>query len=374
MKIHKGHLHVDAAMKQAALEVLDSHQYYMGPQNDAFEEEVAAVLNIRHAVAINSGSSAMFLILKALGIGPGDEVIAPAAGFVTIAEAVANVGAKCRFVDIELDTYNLDATCLASAWNPAVRAIVPSHDYGHPADMESINAFASEHKLAVVEDCAHAFGASYRGVSAGGLGTAGFLSFAGKSISVCGLGGMVITNDDRIAQEVRLLRDHGRPRSQGKRFYDIQRVGYNLRLSELHAAIGRVQLAHLLEWNERRRQNAAFYNRVFAAAGIPVSIPHTRPEVVHAFLHYTLRVDALVRDPLMAYLAEREIETSILYPTPLHLLAPYREAWGYRPGDFPRAEHATRETLALPNHPSMTPEMLETVSGAVIQFFRERSK
>jgi dTDP-4-amino-4,6-dideoxygalactose transaminase len=370
MKISKGHNYVDDEMKRACMDVLDSHQYYLGPQNDQFEAEVASFLGVRHAVAVNSGSSAMFLILQALGIGPGDEVIVPAAGFVTLAEAVAEVGARARFVDIEMETYNLDPEGLDEALTTSVKAIVPAHDYGHPADMDAIEDFAQRHDLFVVEDCCHALGAAYRGKHVGGLGTAGFLSFAGKSVSVCGLGGMVTTNDERLAHEIRLLRDHGRPRSQGQRFYDIQRVGYNLRLSELHAAIGRVQLRHLEDWNKRRRDHAAYYTEAFKRAGLPIVCPTTRSGVTHAFLHYTIRVDADYRDGLKDFLAERGIQTSVLYPVVLYLLPPYVEAWGHRAGDFPNADLFTDEILSLPSHPSLTEDMLALVVSTVTDFFQ----
>ena len=225
----------------------------------------------------------------------------------------------------------------------------------------------------MIEDCCHAFGAQYRGQYAGGVGTAGFLSFAGKGISVCGLGGMIVTDDDQLAQETRLLRDHGRPRSaDGQRFYEITRIGYNLRLSELHAAIGRVQLDYLDEWNERRRNNAAAYNQIFAEQELPIVRPQTSPDVVHAFLHYTIRVPADHRDPLKTWLGERGIQTSILYPAVQHLLPPYRQMLDHQPGDFPRSEATIEQILSLPNHPSLTDAELATVAQAVIEYFQSQ--
>jgi dTDP-4-amino-4,6-dideoxygalactose transaminase len=369
MRVLKENVYVDDEMKRVCAEVLDSHQYYLGAQNDRFETEVAEVLGVRHAIAVNSGTSAFFLILRALGIGPGDEVIVPAMGFVTLAEAVAVTGARARFVDVEAETYNLDPDALRAALAPEVRVVVPAHNYGHPADLDAVLAFAADHRLRIVEDCAHALGATYRGRAAGAWGIAGFTSFAGKSISVCGLGGMILTNDGGVAEEVRLLRDHGRPRSGGVRFYDIQRIGYNLRLSEMHAAIGRVQLRHLGDWNRRRREHAEFYTDALGRAGVPIILPAVRPEVSHAFLHYTIRVHPARRDALRAHLAEREIQTAVLYPIELHLLPPYREVWGHRPGDFPVAERLTTEIVTLPNPPSMTDAMRQTVVNAVVEFF-----
>ena len=372
--ISKGHQYVDEAMRAAALATLDSHQYYLGPQNDNFERGVAKYLGVRHAVAVNSGTSAMFLILKALGIGPGDEVIVQSSGFVTLAEAVATVGARPRFIDIEMETYNIDADLLDAALTPRTKAIVPAHTYGHPARMDAILDFARRNALAVIEDCCHAFGAQYGQQYAGALGDAGFLSFAGKGISVCGLGGMIVTDDDQLAQETRLLRDHGRPRSaDGQRFYEITRIGYNLRLSELHAAIGRVQLDYLDEWNERRGKNAAAYNRVFAEQELPIVRPQTSPDVIHAFLHYTIRVPADHRDLLKTWLGERGIQTSILYPAAQHLLPPYRDMLDHQPGDFPRSEAMIEQILSLPNHPSLTDAELATVAQAVIEYFQSQA-
>jgi dTDP-4-amino-4,6-dideoxygalactose transaminase len=201
------------------------------------------------------------------------------------------------------------------------------------------------------------------------IGGAGFLSFAGKSISVCGLGGMVVTSDANLASEVRLLRDHGRPRSGGERFYDIQRVGYNMRLSELHAAIGRTQLPHLERWNEARRSNAAFLSQRFVEAGLPLVTPVTLDDCVHASLHYVIRVADGRRDALQAHLTGLGIESSILYPQDLHLLAPYKALLGHEEGDFPIAETATAEVLSLPNHPSLTGEDLNQIVRAVAAFF-----
>jgi len=372
IRIHKDHGYVDRDMEEACLKVLRSRDYYMGAETDQFEADLASAVNAKHAVTANSGSSAMFLTLRALGIGPGDEVIVPAMGFVTIAEAVANVGARPRFVDIESRTYNLDPAQLEGAMTPSVRAVMPAHNYGHPANMDAIMEFANRYDLKVIEDCAHGLGARHRGRVVGTIGDAGFTSFAGKTISVCGLGGAVLTNDDRIASEVRLLRDHGRPRSKGVRSYEIQRVGHNMRLSELHAAVGRVQLRHLGEWNRRRRETAAYYSERFGGGDLPIICPEIHGDVEHSFLHYTIRVDASKRDGLQRSLAARGIQAAVLYPIELFLLTPYREAWGHKPGEFPTSELVTREILSLPNHPSVTDEMREEVVAAVHDFFRDQ--
>ena len=288
--VRKGFNHVDDDMREALLRALESRDYYLGPENDAFEREMSEYLGVAHAATVNSGTSGMYLILRGYGVGEGDEVIVPAMGFVTLAEAVAVTGAKPVFVDVEEATMNLDPRGIEPAITPRTRAIVPAHKYGHPADMDAIVGIARERGLVVVEDLCHALGAEQGGRMAGTIGDAAFLSFAGKSISVCGLGGMVVTDDEDLANEVRLLRDHGRPRAKGRRFYDIRRAGYNMRLSELHAAIGRVQLRSLDAWNERRRENAASYNAEFARREVPVGIPTTLPGYLHAFLHYTIRV------------------------------------------------------------------------------------
>lgn len=369
MAVSKGFNYLDDAMKEACLETLASGQYYLGPQNDNFEKEVAEFLDVKHAIAVNSGTTGMFLILQALGLEQDDEILVPAMGFVTLAEAPAVLGMRARFCEVETTTYNLDPERLDEFCTDRVKALVPAHNYGHPADMDAIMDFARKNSLRVIEDCAHSFGAKYRGQCVGTLGDAGFLSFAGKGISVCGLGGMVVTDDDDIAQEIRLLRDHGRPRSQGVRFYEILRAGYNVRLSELHAAIGRVQLPHLPDWNARRRDNASRYNSALEKEGVPVTCPTVSPDVEHAFLHYTIRVDASVRDDLSAFLQDRDIRTSVLYPTELFLLPPYSEAWGHQSGDFPVSEMVTREILSLPNHPGLSGADIREVVQAVVEFF-----
>lgn len=369
-RVKKAFDYVDGAMSEAMQRVLEARHYYLGPENEAFEAEVSRYLGCEHAVAVNSGTSGMFLILKALQIGPGDEVVVPAMGFVTLAEAVAVTGAKPVFADVEPETYNLDPESVRSVITEATKAIVPAHKYGHPADLDALGAIASERGIAVVEDACHAFGGAYRGRRTGPIGRAGFLSFAGKSISVCGLGGMVVTNDADLANEVRLLRDHGRPRARGERFYDIQRIGYNLRLSEIHAAIGRVQLEHLESWNEARRQRAAELNAGLSEAGAPVRLPRTLPDCVHAFLHYTIAVPEGHRDALRAHVHQAGVDASVLYPQDLHLIGPYQELVGHVEGDFPVAERLTSEVLSLPNHPGLADEDVGVVVEAVASFYR----
>lgn len=370
-QITKAFDYLDDAMRQAANNVLESRQYYLGPENDGFEAEVATYLGCDHAVAVNSGTSGMFLLLKALGIGEGDEVIVPAMGFVTLAEAVAVAGAKPVFAEVEDVTYNLDPAAVERVITSLTKAIVPAHKYGHPADVNTLRTLAETHGAALIEDACHAFGAAVDGRRVGPLGTGGFLSFAGKSISVCGLGGMVVTNDADLALEVRLLRDHGRPRAKGERFYDIQRIGYNLRLSELHAAIGRVQLRHLEDWNNARRGVAAKLNAGLESAGVPLGLPKTLPNMVHAFLHYTVLVPNGERDRLRAHLADAGIESSILYPQDLHLLAPYRVITGHTEGDFPVAERLTGQVLSLPNHPDISDDDVATIVAAIERFYGE---
>ena len=369
--LRKGFNHVDDDMREAVLRALESRDYYLGPENDAFEREVSEYLGISHAATVNSGTSGMYLILRAYGLGEGDEVIVPAMGFVTLAEAVAVAGAKPVFVDVEEATMNLDPRRIEPAITPKTRAVVPAHKYGHPAEMDAITSIARERGLLVIEDLCHALGAEQRGRKAGTIGDAAFLSFAGKSISVCGLGGMVVTNDEELANEVRLLRDHGRPRAKGERFYDIRRIGYNMRLSELHAAIGRVQLRSLDAWNARRRENAAFYNAEFARHNLPVETPETLPGNLHAFLHYTIRVPSGLRDGLREFLKGEGVESSVLYPLDLHLLKPYRQLCDHEEGDFPTAERLTSEVLSLPNHPDITARQIaRTVS--LVSAFLER--
>lgn len=371
MKIKYGHGYVDDAMRAAVNRALDSEVYFQGTETDGFEREFAAAYGVKHAVTVNSGSSALFLILLGLGIGPGDEVLVPAAGFVTVGESVLNVGATPVFIDIEDETYAMDLGKVEEKIGPRAKAIIPVHTYGHPMDMDRVLELAARRGLVVIEDCAHANGARYSGRKVGTMGRCGFFSFAGKSMSVAGLGGMVITDDDDLAREVRLRRDHGRARNVGQDWYRMERIGHNLRLSELHAAIGRVQLTHLDEWNARRRENAAQYTRLLAESGVPLRAPVIRPWAEHAFLHYTIRARSLEeRRGLVKHLEGKGVDLKVIYPMTIPQLPAFQERLGIPAGSLPVAEKVVDEILCLPVNPKITPENIGYVVEGIQSFYR----
>jgi dTDP-4-amino-4,6-dideoxygalactose transaminase len=362
-------------LRQKALAVLETGVSYGGEDTQHFERELAAWCGCRYGVVTNSGTSATMLALDALGVGRGDDVIMAANSYVGVLAAVVKLGATPVFVEAEADTGNIRTDAIEAAITPRTRAIVPLHNYGFPCDMDPLNAIAAAHGLSVVEDAAHAMGAEYKGRPAGGLGRVGFFSFSGKMITVFGPGGVAITNDRQLAEDISSLRDQGRSRAEEISFirrrdhlwYDQKWVGYNMHLTEVSAGLGRVQLRMLPEFIARRRENAAHLTRRFTDAALPVALPPARPWAKPCYLHYVIFTTE--RDGLREHLRSRGIETSIHYPAPLHLMEPVMKQYGTRAGQFPVAERLCRENLSLPVGPHMTPEMLDRVADEVTAFF-----
>jgi dTDP-4-amino-4,6-dideoxygalactose transaminase len=298
--------------------------------------------------------------------------------YVGVLASVVKCGATPVFVEAEPDTSNLIAAAVPAAVTPRTRAIVPMHSYGFPCDMDAVNEVAVRHDLAIIEDAAHALGAEYKGRPTGGLGRVGFLSFSGKMITVFGPGGVALTNDHALAEDIASLRDQGRMRGEEISFirrrdaswYDQKWIGYNMHLTEICAALGRVQLRMLDGFLAKRRAAAAFYTTRFRDAGLPLQLPASRPWANPSYLHYVVWTPD--RDALRAHLNAAGIDTSIHYPTPLHLMQPVREQFGTKPGQFPTAERLCRENLSLPCGPHMTDERLERVADAVVDFFARR--
>ncbi len=346
---------IDAAIQS----VLDSGQFILGPQVEAFERELAAYCGAKHAVAVASGTDALELSLRACGIGPGDEVITTAYSFFATAEAIVAVGARPVFVDIELATYNLDPEQLASKVSPRTKAIIPVHLYGHPCHVEAIQHFAREHHLKIIEDCAQAIGARYRGARVGSFGDAGAISFfPSKNLGGYGDGGMVVTNDAAVAEHVRLFRAHG-----SREKYRHTMLGTNSRLDELQAAILRVKLKHLDHWNEARRRHAHSYQETFRQHGLDqVILPQELQPCEHVYHLYCIRLKD--RDAIKQALATQGIATQVAYPSTLPAqpaLAPYVS----QPSSYPRAEAAAREILSLPLYPELTPVLIQDVVRTV---------
>ncbi len=344
---------IDAAVAT----VLASGHYIMGPTAKVFEQEIAEVLGVPHAVALNSGTDALHLALRALEIGPGDEVVTTAFTFAATSEAIGIVGATPVLVDIDPATFNLSPAAVEGALTARTKAIIPVHLFGQPADMAPILELAAARKIAIVEDCAQSMGATWHGKHTGALGTIGCFSFfPSKNLGAAGDGGLCTTADPALAERLRMLRSHG-----WKRKYYQEILGVNSRLDEIQAAILRVKLPHLAGWNARRLEVARRYDRLLAE--IPeIGLPGTLPDTVPVFHQYTVRVPA--RDRLSAALKEAGIETQVYYPYPLHLL-PIHEALGRGQGAFPESERAASEVLSLPIFPEITEAEQDRVVAAL---------
>ncbi|MFQ6029646.1 MAG: DegT/DnrJ/EryC1/StrS family aminotransferase, partial [Dehalococcoidia bacterium] len=303
-------------------------------------------------------TDALLLALRSIGVGPGDEVIVPSYTFFATAEVVMLLGATPRLIDIEPGTYCLDTEQLEREVRPGTKAIIPVHLFGHPANMTEIVRIAEHRGLKVIEDSAQALGASYQGHKVGGLGDFGCISFyPTKNAGAYGDGGMVVTNDDSLAQRVGILRSHGSSRK-----FIPEMVGYNSRLDELQAAVLRVKLRHLDEWIERRRSLAAAYSELLSELNI--SLPQEAEYAESVYHLYVVEVEN--RDRLAKELASVGVSTGVYYPMPLHLV-PALQSLGYIEGDFPASEEASKRSLAIPLYPEMTTEQLHYVAGALRQ-------
>lgn len=342
--------HLDDAYRR----VVDSGWFIMGPELEAFEVEFAQYCNVEHCIGVGNGLEALHLLLRAYGIGPGDEVIVPSNTFIATWLAVTECGATPIPVEPRIDTYNLDPALVANAITHRTRAILPVHLYGQPVDIDPINALASKHGLVVIEDAAQAQGARYKGRRVGSLGHAAATSFyPGKNLGALGDGGAVLTNDDSIADKVRQLRNYG---SRVKYQHDL--VGYNSRLDEMQAAFLRAKLLVLDEWNARRREIAELYARLLVGAGI--NLP-TVPDFAESVWHlYVVRTEE--RDALRDRLEQQGVATVIHYPVPPHRQACYQE---FAEQGFPIAEKLAKEVLSLPMSPALRDEEIEFVAKAI---------
>ncbi len=339
--------------------VLEGGWFILGPHDQRFEAEFAAYIGLPYAVGCNSGTDAIELALRALGIGEGDEVITSPLTAAFGVFAITAAGATPVFVDIDPDTYNLDPNLIEAAITPRTRAIMPVHLYGQPADMGPILEIAEQNDLLVVEDCAQAHGARYRGQRVGSLGDISAFSFyPTKNLGAYGDGGAILTASEAVAERLRMLR-HGGQRSR----YVHEMVGLNSRLDEMQAAILSVKLRHLDADNARRQAIAAQYDRLLADAD--VQRPVIAPDVESVYHLYVVRTPA--RDALMAHLNGQGIGAMVHYPTPAHLQGAYRDL-GYAPGSFPASEAAANEVLSLPMYPELTDEEVARVAAAVASF------
>jgi len=349
---------IEAEVSDAVLKVLASGGYIGGPSVKGFEQQFAAYTNAAECVACNSGTDALFLALKALDIGSGDEVITSPFTFFATTEVITAVGAKPVFVDIDAATFNLDVEKVKAAITSRTKAIMPVHLFGQPVDMTAVMKIAQARNLAVIEDCAQSTGAMWAGQKVGSIGHIGCFSFyPTKNLGACGDGGAITTNDSAIAARIRMLREHG---SQTR--YIHEEIGVNSRLDAIQATILQIKLRYLDQWNEQRRAIAQRYHEFLAH--IPtVAIPHELEGGVGVWNQYTIRIaknDSSYRDRVRQMLQERGVSSMVYYPLALHL-QPVYENLGYQPGSLPVSEQASHEVISLPMFPEMTIEQQDQV-------------
>src|SRR4029077_12855238 len=350
---------IGAEIRTAVERVMASQHFVLGREGAALEEEIAKLCGVAHGVGLASGTDALILALRACGVQAGDEVLLPPFTFVATASAVSALGAKPVFADIRPDTYNIDPSEFERRVTPRTRAIVVVHLYGLAAEMDPILAYAKTRRLPVIEDNAQAIGASYKGRRTGSLGDMACLSFyPTKNLGAYGDAGMVVTNSPELAGRIRTLRNHGQT---GK--YLSGEPGWNSRLDEMQAAILRVKLRYLSNWQHARQSHGAEYNRLFSQ--IPGVMPPLAPAgFEHVYHQYTIRVE--FRDALQTFLSERKIGSTVYYPYPLHL-QPIYKSLGHKLGDFPHAERAAQEVLSLPMYPELRNEQIARVAEAVAE-------
>jgi len=332
----------------AMQDVLKKGQFIMGPNVKEFESEMASYLGVKHAIACNSGTDALVMGVRALGVGPGDEVITTPFTFFATAEAISQVGATPVFVDIDPVTFNIDAKAIEAKITSKTKAIIPVHLYGHAADMDPIMEIAKKHGLKILEDCAQAFGSEYKAKKVSSIGDGGALSFfPSKNMGACGDGGMFVTSDDEVAAKVRMLRVHG----AAKKYYN-ETIGYNSRLDEIQAAILRVKLPHIDEWNAGRRTVASRYNALLK--GVPGVVTPTESEYTkHVYHQYTIRIPGGKRDDVQKKLGEANVGSFVYYPVPVDKLPVYQDL---SPASLPNSDLAATEALSLPIWPKMSEE------------------
>ena len=363
-------------MQTAVLGVLESQAFILGPAVKDFERDAAVDLGVKHAIGCASGTDALWLALAALEIGPGDAVVTTPFTFFATASCITRVGATPVFVDIDPGTLNLSPATVEGelAKHKNVKAVMPVHLYGQCADMDAFTKISADHKLAIVEDAAQAWGAKWNGRSAGGIGDIACFSFyPTKNLSAAGDAGMVTTNDDRLAERTTMLRAHG---SRVRYYHD--EIGWNSRLDSVQAAVLGVKLKHIAEWNRARREKACRYHGLLQKAGLvqgnttevgakaPIALLENRPEAQHVYHQYVIRAHR--RDELRQRLAAQGVGTEIYYPVPLHLQKCF-EYLGYAKGSLPESERASREVLALPIFPELTEEEQHYVVDAIAGFY-----
>ena len=347
-------------VNRAIAEVCESQLLCLGPAVEQFEQKIAAYCNCEHAIGVSSGSDALLVSLMALDIKHDDEIITTPFTFFATAGAVSRLGARPIFVDVDPDSYNIDPAGVEKKITKNTRAIIPVHLFGQVAQMKPITEVAKRHKLAVIEDACQSIGATQDSVKCGAIGDLGCFSFyPTKNLGAFGDGGLVTTNDQTLAQKIRILRDHG----QNPRYF-YKTIGGNFRLDAIQGAVLTVKLKYLDKWSERRRNNAVIYDRMFEQT--VVKPPEIEPNNVSIYHQYTVRVPK--RDQLQKYLADNGISSAVFYPKALHLQECFVQL-GYKKGDLPIAEQLCDEVLSLPIYPELSDEQIEYVAETVLKFY-----
>ncbi|MBB3138715.1 dTDP-4-amino-4,6-dideoxygalactose transaminase [Rhizobium pisi] len=348
---------IKSEIDAAVLGVLASGQYVLGEEVIRLEQEFADYCNVKHAIAVNTGTSALHLSLLAAGVGPGDEVITVPFTFVATVSAICYAGARPVFVDVEPVTLTMDPAQLEAKISPRTKAIVPVHLYGQMAEMDTIKAIADHHRIPVIEDACQAHGAQYKGSRAGSIGTSGCFSFyPGKNLGACGEGGIVVTNSDEQAKTMRMLRDWG----QEQRYHHLLK-GFNYRMDAIQGAILRVKLRHLEAWTEARRAHSRRYSSLLGGSA-NLTTPVEKADRRHVYHVYAIR--SRDRDELQRVLSAEGIQSGLHYPIPVHLQKAHADL-GYQTGDFPISEAAAREVLSLPIYPEMPVWHVDQVAAAL---------
>lgn len=358
------YLSIKEEIDAAIASVIERTAFIGGPFLEEFEKSFAGFCRAEHCIGVGNGTDAIFLVLKALGIGPGDEVITTANSFIATSEAITMARARVVFADINPDTFNINPFEIEKKVTPRTKAIIPVHLYGQPADMDPILEIAKNRGLKVIEDAAQAHGAEYRGKRVGSIGDAACFSFyPGKNLGAYGDGGAVVTNDPALAKKIRMIANHGRIRK-----YDHEFEGVNSRLDGVQASILSAKLQHLEKWSAKRRINACEYNKLLKGSGVDTPVVLDGVEAVYHL--YVIRVASEKRAPLQAALKTEGIGTGIHYPIALPDLKAYKYL-GHAEREFPEAKRASREILSLPMFPELTENQIGLVTGNIRRFMKE---
>jgi len=365
-KINLSEMYIDDEIRKKVIDVLDSGRYIKGEENKKFEEEFARFVGAKHAVSVNSGTAALYLAMLAANLRKGAEVVMPSHTFIATASPAIELGAAPAFADIDGESYTMDPAEAVKKVSKNTAGFVPVHLYGHPVDMDPLVEEARKKGLFIIEDCCQAHGALYKGKGVGSIGTAGCFSFfPSKNMTVAGDGGMLVTNDSEIAEKAAMLRDQGRKKTE-KYVHDL--LGYNFRLSEIHAAIGRLQLRHLPEWLEKRRNVAARYNKFISEKRLDgVVVPKEKDWAKCVYYVYTIRCPG--RDGLVAHLNKAGIATGIYYPVPVHLQPSVTAL--FKPSKLEITEKYCKEILSLPMFPGLTDAQISYIADRISEFHRK---